>query len=67
MAMTERQNLIDSSERPRRMRHESGPNYNGEGDRSLELKGIIEVLNAYHDYEGGINCSLCGELSIVLR
>ena len=65
MAMMERQNLQDSSDRPRRLRHESGPNYNGSGDRTLELKEIQEVLNAYHDYEGGINCSLCGSYVLI--
>ena len=66
MAMMERQNLIDSSDRPKRVKHESGPNYNGDGDRSLELKGIVDVLDAYQDYEGGVNCSLCGKLHFVL-
>lgn len=67
MAMLERQNLLESSERPRRVRHESGPNYSGEGDRSLELKGIMEVLKAYSDYEGGVNCSLCGKFIRFIR
>ena len=62
MAMIDNSNVIDFSSRPRRVHQSTGKNYDGEGERNLELRGILDVLSAYKGYEGGINCSMCGEL-----
>lgn len=60
MAMLDNSNTLDFSGRPRRVVQSPGKNYDRECDRNLELRGIFEVLSAYSDYEGGINCSKCG-------
>ncbi|XP_045178942.1 uncharacterized protein LOC123538712 [Mercenaria mercenaria] len=62
MAMIDSSNILDISGRSRRVLQSPGKNYDGEGERNLELRGIFEVLSAYRDYEGGINCSKCGKL-----
>ncbi len=59
---------MEACVRPRRHRHEpqrafSGANLN---QKTLELEGIVSVLKQYHDYEGGINCSICGEFGQVI-
>lgn len=61
MAMIDSSNIIDFSSRPRRVHHTPGKSYDGEGERNLELRGILDVLSAYKGYEGGINCSMCGK------
>lgn len=60
MAMIDSSNILDLSGRSRRVLQSPGKNYDGEGERNLELRGIFEVLSAYRGYEGGINCSKCG-------
>ncbi|XP_060575553.1 uncharacterized protein LOC132733008 [Ruditapes philippinarum] len=62
MAMIDSSNILDLTSRPRRVLHSPGKNYDGEGERNLELRGIFDVLSAYQGYEGGINCSKCGKL-----
>lgn len=53
-------------ERPKRMRldpkirHRHYDAY-GVSHRSLDIGGVIGVLRKYEDYDGGINCSICGE------
>ena len=56
-------NNIDYQPRPKRHRMEphriffgSNPN-----QKTLELEGMFNVLRAYEDYDGGINCSICGK------
>lgn len=62
MAMLDKSNILDFPGRPRRIVQSPGKNYDGEGERNLTLPGIFEVLGTYRDYEGGINCSRCGEI-----
>ncbi|WAR11447.1 hypothetical protein MAR_025664 [Mya arenaria] len=62
MAMLDKSNIVDFSSRPRRVHQTAGRNYDGEGARTLELRGVLDVLSAYTGYEGGINCSMCGKL-----
>lgn len=62
MAMIDKSNIMDLTGRPRRILQSPGKNYDGEGERNLTLRGIFDVLSAYRDYEGGINCSKCGKL-----
>lgn len=64
MAMIDKSNILDFSGRPRRIVQSPGKNYDGEGERNLTLRGIFEVLGTYRDYEGGINCSRCGEITL---
>ena len=33
--------------------------------KTLELEGIVKVLQAYDDYGGGINCSICGKCAYI--
>ena len=64
--MIDSTNIMDMGSRPRRVRHESAKNYDGEGEKTLELRGILDVLSAYRDYDGGVNCSLCGKCQLHL-
>ncbi|XP_036361257.1 uncharacterized protein LOC118764541 [Octopus sinensis] len=56
--------------RPKRLRIcGDGSTYNhrhndvsGSGCKTLELQGVIDLLKQYDDYEGGVNCSICGKL-----
>lgn len=64
--MIDSSNIIDFSSRPRRVHQTPGKSYDGEGERNLELRGILDVLSAYKGYEGGINCSMCGKSSDVV-
>ena len=52
--------------RSKRLKMEAGNNQRhydatGCGRKTLELQGVIDVLKEYNDYEGGINCSICGK------
>lgn len=52
--------------RSKRLKMEAGNNQRhydatGCGRKTLELQGVIDVLKEYDDYEGGINCSICGK------
>ncbi|OWF45496.1 uncharacterized protein LOC110456978 [Mizuhopecten yessoensis] len=52
-------------ERPKRMRLDPRCKHydaNGVSHRSLDIGGVIGVLSKYQDYDGGINCSICGKL-----
>lgn len=60
MAMIDSSNIIDLASRPRRGLQSPNKNYDGDGERNLELRGILDVLGSYRDYDGGINCSKCG-------
>ncbi|KAL4217024.1 hypothetical protein ACF0H5_023480 [Mactra antiquata] len=62
MAMIDNSNIIGLVSRPRRVLQSPSKNYDGEGERNLELRGILDVLGSYRDYDGGINCSKCGKL-----
>ncbi|KAL3854372.1 hypothetical protein ACJMK2_013644 [Sinanodonta woodiana] len=55
---------VNFPSRPKRTRFDGPRHYDvtGEGGKTLELRDVIEVLKAYNDYDGGINCSLCGKL-----
>lgn len=56
---------FDFCTRPKRQRLEGSKHYdvNGSGPKCLELEGVISVLKEYDDYDGGINCSMCGEFA----
>ena len=51
------------AERPRRSRPDVKRSFGGKNpdEKSLDLEGVLEVLQSYSDYEGGINCNICGE------
>ncbi|XP_064598624.1 uncharacterized protein LOC135464970 [Liolophura sinensis] len=56
---------LEFASRPKRLRHDSGSRHydsSGCGSKSLELQGVIKVLKEYDDYDGGVNCSICGKL-----
>ncbi|XP_071102977.1 uncharacterized protein [Haliotis cracherodii] len=55
---------FDFCTRPKRQRLDGSKHYdvNGSGPKCLELEGVISVLKEYDDYDGGINCSMCGKL-----
>ena len=36
---------------------------NPDEKRNLGLTGVIHVLKSYDDFDGGINCCICGENS----
>lgn len=50
--------------RPRRNRHESSKVFDAE--RKLDLSEVLDVLQTYVDYDGGINCSLCGKFMLLM-
>ena len=52
----------ESHPRPRRTRHNSSKHYDVER-KDLELSQVLDVLQCYVDYGGGINCSICGKLA----
>ncbi|KAL5005926.1 hypothetical protein ScPMuIL_017084 [Solemya velum] len=56
--------LLELSLRRKRLRNDSQRGYDelGSGGKSLKLDGVIDVLKKYNDYDGGINCSICGKL-----
>ena len=33
-------------------------------EKTLDISGVISVLKGYEDYDGGINCSICGKMLI---
>ncbi|KAL8604523.1 hypothetical protein ACOMHN_015807 [Nucella lapillus] len=51
----------ESHPRPRRTRHDSSKLYDRER-KDLELAEVLDVLQRYVDYGGGINCCVCGKL-----
>ncbi|XP_076449619.1 uncharacterized protein LOC143286004 [Babylonia areolata] len=51
----------ESHPRPRRARHDSSKLYDRER-KDLELAEVLDVLQRYVDYGGGINCCVCGKL-----
>ncbi|CAH1789585.1 unnamed protein product [Owenia fusiformis] len=55
---------LDFAQRPKRMRLDSQRSYEGvlPSPKGLELDGVLDVLRKYEEYEGGINCSVCGKL-----
>ena len=57
--------MVDSEShpRPRRTRHDSAKHYDVER-KDLELTEVLDVLQCYVDYGGGINCSVCGKSSL---
>lgn len=54
--------LLQLSLRRKRLRNDCQGGYDemGSGGKSLKLDGVIDVLKKYNDYDGGINCSICG-------
>ena len=40
---------------------------NPDEKRNLGLTGVIHVLKSYDDFDGGINCCICGENSYTFR
>lgn len=61
----ESNNAMDTQERPRRLRMETQRIFHGgnPNQKCLELEGVVKVLSQYADYEGGINCSICGKFT----
>jgi len=55
----------ESHPRPRRTRHDSAKHYDVER-KDLELSEVLDVLQCYVDYGGGINCCVCGKSSFPL-
>lgn len=55
----------ESHPRPRRTRHDSAKHYDVER-KDLELSEVLDVLQRYVDYGGGINCCVCGKSSFPL-
>ena len=55
----------ESHPRPRRTRHDSAKHYDVER-KDLELSEVLDVLQCYVDYGGGINCCVCGKSSLPL-
>lgn len=53
----------ESHPRPRRTRHDSAKHYDAQR-KDLELTQVLDVLQCYVDYGGGINCCVCGKLSV---
>ncbi|KAK7112838.1 uncharacterized protein [Littorina saxatilis] len=51
----------ESHPRPRRTRHDSAKHYDAQR-KDLELTQVLDVLQCYVDYGGGINCCVCGKL-----
>lgn len=51
-------------QRPRRSRHDSGRHFdsNGPTDRHLDIRGVLEILKKNENYDGGVNCAVCGKL-----
>lgn len=47
--------------RPRRTRQESAKHYDSTR-KDLQLSEVLDVLQCYVDYGGGINCCVCGKL-----
>ena len=58
----------DCKSRCRRNRSDSARNLFGfnSNDNNLELNGVLSVLDEYDNYDGGINCRICGKFSISL-
>ena len=62
---------IDNSifkERRKSVRRDSHRHFidiNPDEKRNLGLTGVIHVLKSYDDYDGGINCCICGEKSLL--
>lgn len=56
---------LDFATRPKRLKTDGNRHYdsNGKGHKLLELQGVVDVLKTYEDYEGGINCCICGKCS----
>jgi len=55
---------LEFESRPKRMRMDTKLRHydsNGMTQRSLDIEGVIRVLSKYDDYDGGINCSICGK------
>jgi hypothetical protein len=52
--------------RPKRARCDSSRGLFGsnQNDNNLELSGVLSVLREYDDYQGGINCRICGEFGV---
>ena len=55
--------LTMSYDRPRRSKMDGNRMFGGVDPcrKSLGLEGVMDVLKGYQEYEGGINCSICGE------
>lgn len=53
----------ESSQNPRqrRCRNDSAKHYDAER-KDLQLEEVWAVLQTYGDYDGGINCSICGKI-----
>lgn len=51
--------------RPRRIRHDSGRHFdsNGVSERHLDIRGVLEILKKNENYDGGVNCAVCGKFS----
>ena len=52
--------------RPRRHKNDSQRGFCGTNpaDKTLEVEGVMKVLNNYDETEGGINCSVCGKANL---
>jgi hypothetical protein len=55
----------DNHPRPRRSRHDSSKHYDATR-RDLQLSEVLDVLQCYVDYGGGINCCVCGKPVVFL-
>lgn len=44
--------------RPKRIRSLSGKHVE---ERSLDIVGVLDTLKSYEDYDGGVNCKICGK------
>ena len=63
MTGTDSESLV----RPKRQRSDPQRYFFAETkSKFLELEGIVRVLREYEDYDGGINCSICGEFKLVI-
>ena len=58
--------ILEYQERPKRGRRDPQRaliDLNPDERRNLGLSGVIHVLKSYDDFDGGINCCICGKMA----
>ena len=59
---------FDYPSRPKRTRHDSGKHFSADGvsEKTLDIVDVIGILKKYSEYEGGVNCCMCGKVNFSL-